>query len=193
MHCSKHVTGQELFKNKDKCETSPQNVLKCPAINRIRIILHEFNLNLLHKDQHDEYNLMDKLAPIFFDNRYTNTSLLNDFHHIKYMHRADDNNEVFSKLYEKFIDVIGAVCNVKQCQFITRHYRDRSVLHKEYIVSEDTQDNVEYNPYDARYMMDLISRIHVYIMHSYDTNRFTMHEVATVNEQTEDGDLILIR
>eukprot|EP01083_Nonionella_stella_P213362 769620_1 len=186
IHITKRIPN--VFENEYQCEIS-QNTLKCQAINRIQLILHEFNDYSLHKDRHvNQSNLMDKFESIFINNRYTNTSLLNDFHHIKYMHRADDNNEVFSKLYEKFIDVIGAVCNVKQCQFITRHYRDRSVLHKEYIVSEDTQDNVEYNPYDARYMMDLISRIHVYIIHS-KINRLKTQQIygSTLNEVALQG------
>eukprot|EP01083_Nonionella_stella_P074939 203431_1 len=54
-----------VFKNKDQCSMPHQIALQCPAINRIKIILHEFN----HKDQHEnEYTLMDKLAPIFINN-----------------------------------------------------------------------------------------------------------------------------
>eukprot|EP01083_Nonionella_stella_P316952 1151920_1 len=34
--------------------------------------------------------------------------------------------------------------------------------------------------------MDLISSIHVYFIHSYHINRFTMHELRLVNGQTED-------
>eukprot|EP01083_Nonionella_stella_P221287 790750_1 len=154
--------AHDVFQSKSKCEISQQNALKCPAINRMRVILQEFNLNPLRHE--NEYNLLDKLASIFKNNDYTNTSLLNDFHHIKYMHHADDNDDAFQKIYEYFVDGIGSVCNEKQCRFITRHYRDRSILQNDYRLSDETQNNDEYNPYDPRYMMDLISRIHVYFI-----------------------------
>eukprot|EP01083_Nonionella_stella_P083341 230388_1 len=146
--------AHQVFGNTHQCEIIDieQNTFKCQAIKRIQIILHEFN-----DDQH-EPNLVEKFATIFISNGYTNTSLLNDFHHIKYMHHADDNDDAFSKIYEHVIDGIGTVCNEKQCRFISRHYRDRSILQNDFTLSAETQDNDEYNPYDARCMMDLISR-----------------------------------
>eukprot|EP01083_Nonionella_stella_P221283 790744_1 len=175
------------FGNKRQCEIPHQDTSKCEAIKRIKYILHEFNDNPLHKDREEnESNLMDKFAAIFIDNHYTNTSLLNDFHHVKYIHDADDNDEAFAKIYEYFTDGIGTICNEKQCRFIERHYRDRSVLQNDYILSDEKHDNDEFNPHESRYMMDLISRIHVYFIHSYHINRFTLNEVRRVNEQTDD-------
>eukprot|EP01083_Nonionella_stella_P159508 520392_1 len=180
----------EVFEEKRQCEISQQGVLKCQAINRIRTILHGFNDNPLHKDPHEnESNLMNKFALIFIDNHYTNTSLLNDFHHIKYAHHADDNDDAFSKIHEYLIDGIDTVCNEKQCMFITRYFRERSILQHKCILNDETNDNDRYNSHDHHSMMELISRIHVYFIHSYDLNRFTMHELRSVNEQTEDHNL----
>eukprot|EP01083_Nonionella_stella_P221286 790749_1 len=168
--------AHDVFQSKSKCEISQQNALKCPAINRMRVILQEFNLNPLRHE--NEYNLLDKLASIFKNNDYTNTSLLNDFHHIKHMHCADDDDYMFARIYEYFIDDIGTVCNGTVCLFIRMHYRDRSILQNE------TQGTDEYDPYDPGYRMDLISRIHVYFIHSYHINRFTVDEWCDANEQS---------
>eukprot|EP01083_Nonionella_stella_P144689 452189_1 len=120
---------------------------------------------------------MNKFASLFITNHYTNASLLNDFHHIKYTHHADDTDRAFSKIYEYCIDDIGTVCNEKQCRFIHRHYRDRSKLQNDYLLSDEKHDNDDFNPHDRRYMMDLISSIHVYFIHSYHLNRFTIDEL----------------
>eukprot|EP01083_Nonionella_stella_P083340 230386_1 len=176
--------AHQVFGNTHQCEIIDieQNTFKCQAIKRIQIILHEFN-----DDQH-EPNLVEKFATIFISNGYTNTSLLNDFHHIKYTHHADDDDSVFSKIHTYFVNEIGTVCNEKQCRFISRHYRDRSTLQNQLndcILSDEKHDNDGFNPHDRRYMMDLISRIHVYFIHSYHLNRFTMHELRLANQQIE--------
>eukprot|EP01083_Nonionella_stella_P200706 734775_1 len=179
--------AHDVFGNKRQCEIPQQDILKCQAIRRIKIILHDFNNNPSQKDRHEnESTLMNQFASIFVSNCYTNTSLLNDFHHIKYVHRADDNDEAFSKIHEYFIDGIDTVCDGNQCLLIGRYYRDRSILR---ILRNEAQDNDEHNPHDPQYMMDLISRIHVYFIHSYHINRFTMDELRSVNEQTEDSNL----
>eukprot|EP01083_Nonionella_stella_P089635 250175_1 len=99
--------AHDVFGNKRQCEIPQQDILKCQAIRRIKIILHDFNNNPSQKDRHEnESTLMNQFASIFVSNCYTNTSLLNDFHHIKYVHRADDNDEAFSKIHEYFIDDI---------------------------------------------------------------------------------------
>eukprot|EP01083_Nonionella_stella_P003583 10304_1 len=175
----------KVFGNKHQCDVSqlqpqdPQFVLhplKCQAMNRIKIILHLVN------EHEDESNFMDELTSIFTPNHYTNTSLLNDFHHIKYTHHVDDDDAVFAKTYEYFVGGIGTVCDGRQCRFMSRHYRDRPTLQSDYTLNDETQDNDEYNPYDSRYMIDLISRVHVYFIHSYHINRFTLNEVRRVNE-----------
>eukprot|EP01083_Nonionella_stella_P200708 734779_1 len=179
--------AHDVFGNKRQCEIPQQDILKCQAIRRIKIILHDFNNNPSQKDRHEnESTLMNQFASIFVSNCYTNTSLLNDFHHIKYVHRADDNDEAFSKIHEYFIDGIDTVCDGNQCLLIGRYYRDRSILR---ILRNEAQDNDEHNPHDPQYMMDLISRIHVYFIHSYHINRFTTHELRVVNEQTENLNL----
>eukprot|EP01083_Nonionella_stella_P221284 790746_1 len=179
--------AHDVFASKRQCEIHPKNTLNiCQAINRIKIILHALNDDLLRENPHEnQSHLMDKFASIFIRNHYTNTSLLNDFHHIKYMHNADDNDGVFAQIYQYFIAEMDTVCKAKQCRFIRRHYRDRSVLQNDYKLCEETHDDDDYSSLDARYMMDLISRIHVYFIHSYHINRFTIHELHIANEQTE--------
>eukprot|EP01083_Nonionella_stella_P273309 927052_1 len=166
--------AQKLFADKEPCALLAQDTLNCKAMNRIKIILNEF----------DDSNFMKKFASIFIDNNYTNTSLLKDFHHIKYTHHADDDDCEFAKLFEYITDGIRTHCDGKKCQFITRYYRDRSKLQNDYVLTNDTDDE-QYNPFDVQYMMDLISRIHVYFIHSYHINRFTLDELRVVDEQME--------
>eukprot|EP01083_Nonionella_stella_P135637 412599_1 len=142
--------AHEAFGNERQCKAARHHSLNtCQAINRIKIILYEFNDDLLHKhERKNESNFMDKFAFIFISNRYTNISLLNDFHHIKYMHHVDDDDDAFSEIYHHFIDGIATLCNEKQCRFIIRRYRDRSVLQNDYTLSDVTCENDEYNAYD---------------------------------------------
>eukprot|EP01083_Nonionella_stella_P089638 250181_1 len=114
----------EVFGNQRQCEIHQKNSLgTCYAIARVKIILRELNDDLaidFHKNQQQkESKFMDKFVFIFSNNNYTNTSLLNDFHHIKYTHHTDDNDDAFSKIYQYFIGAIGRICNEKQCRFMT--------------------------------------------------------------------------
>eukprot|EP01083_Nonionella_stella_P106435 307227_1 len=181
----------KVFRTNHQCDISQQHdtvdTLNCQAINRLKIILNEFNDDsFLQNERDDESTLIDTFESIFIQNHYTNTSLLNDFHHIKYTHHADDDDDVFSKIHVYFMDGIGTACNQKKCQFIRRHYRDRSKFYDDHFNATQRQDNNGFNSHDARYMMDLISRIHVYFIHSYHIIRFTMEELQAVKEQTND-------
>eukprot|EP01083_Nonionella_stella_P235141 827135_1 len=183
-----------VFGNKRHCGMAEQNTLKCQSINRIKIIVREFNAKCLHKDRSEnESNLMDKFESIFITNDYTKTSLLNDFHHIKYTHNADENDDAFSKIYEYITDGIDTPCDVTQCRFVSRHYRlDRftmKILQNEHILGDETQNNDENNPHDPRHMMDLISNIHVYFIHSYEINRLKMQELRSIHEPTDGSNL----
>eukprot|EP01083_Nonionella_stella_P273307 927049_1 len=170
--------AHKLFAEKDQCTLSQQelpNTLTCKAMSRIKMILNEFN----------DCNFMKKFESIFIDTCYTNTSLLKDFHHIKYAHHADDDDCEFANIFSYITGGIRTNCDGRKCQFITRYYRDRSKLQNDYILTNyDTNDD-QYNPFDVQYMTDLISRIHVYFIHSYGINRFTLQELLTINEQIE--------
>eukprot|EP01083_Nonionella_stella_P184417 669391_1 len=95
--------AQKLFADKEPCALLAQDTLNCKAMNRIKIILNEF----------DDSNFMKKFASIFIDNNYTNTSLLNDFHHVKYTHHADDDDCVFEQIFSYITEAIDTRCDGK--------------------------------------------------------------------------------
>eukprot|EP01084_Bolivina_argentea_P107285 191817_1 len=78
-------------KRQDALECCSQDISACKCTNRIKMILDKFNIII------DEPN--NEIAKSF-NNSYTNTQLLNDFHHIKYDHNVDDDDNAFAKMYE---------------------------------------------------------------------------------------------
>eukprot|EP01084_Bolivina_argentea_P267388 453863_1 len=64
----------------------------------------------------------------------------------------------------------------KKCKHAQRHYRDRSKLTNAYNLSDNDENDIDR-------IIDLISRIHVYFVHSYGINRLTLDEINYVNEQ----------
>eukprot|EP01084_Bolivina_argentea_P283383 485324_1 len=73
-------------------------------------------------------------------------------------------------------------CDAMKCNHFQRHYADRSKLKNECIASENSIINV--NDYDVheQYAIQLIGRIHVYFVHSYDIDRLTPTEIEAVNK-----------
>jgi len=112
--------------------------------------------------------------------QYTNTHLIDDFYHIKIEHKVDDDDDEFDEIYKYFKQNTENNCNAKKCAFIERHYRDRGKLDNQYFVGND--DNVEFHD---EYIINLISKIHTFFLHSYDINRLTVNEKNMIKEQIE--------
>eukprot|EP01084_Bolivina_argentea_P077880 141330_1 len=162
--------------NENSC--SQDDISQCLSAQRIRIILNKFNKIIqIQTHAYDEYSTL--IENIFTGNDYSNTDFLNDFHHIKYSHKADDDDIQFNKIYTFFIEDIKDICK-KQCKHIQRHFVDRFKLNNE-CTSNNNTDTVR-NDYTLR----LISRIHVYFIHSYHINRLTLPEINAVTEQLND-------
>eukprot|EP01084_Bolivina_argentea_P271485 461985_1 len=167
------VGNKDVFticKMENSCDQD--DISQCLSAQRIQIILNEFNKIIqIQTHTYDQYSTL--IENIFTNNHYSNTDLLNDFHHIKYDHNADDDDIQFQQIYTFFMEPIKDICQQKQCKHIQRHFLDRSKL-----INECTSNN-------SSYTLRLISRIHVYFIHSYHINRLTMHEVNRVNEQLD--------
>eukprot|EP01083_Nonionella_stella_P277452 943177_1 len=103
-NCTVSFKFGELFANKDQCMLSQQRTLKCKAMNRIKIILNEF----------DHGNFKKMFSSIFANNNYTNSSLLRDFNHIKYTHQADDDDYEFANIFDYITDGIQTHCGGKK-------------------------------------------------------------------------------
>eukprot|EP01083_Nonionella_stella_P247113 857174_1 len=103
---------------------------------------------------------MSRIIDILCRNNYTNTHLMNDLNHIKYEHDVCDNDEAYFEAYSYFNDG----CDLNDC------------AHRKCV----------YSDYDNAYTMWLISRMHSYLIHSYDTHRFTLNEVHRFNDPNYD-------
>eukprot|EP01084_Bolivina_argentea_P216336 367565_1 len=152
-----------LFKDRSRCKQN--DITQCISFKRIQITLDKFNTTF------------DEIRDIFTVTNYTNTQLLNDFHHVSYDHHLEDNHEQFATIHKYLKKSMNMKCVATTCQHIDRHYRDRSKLKNEYIINDDRKLKYQYT-------IELISKIHVYFMHSYDiTNRLTLKEISTIEKQ----------
>eukprot|EP01084_Bolivina_argentea_P251525 421871_1 len=141
-----------------------ENILNCKSVERIKIILNTFNdKNMENKDA----NELTQLINTIFNDHYTNTQLINDFNHIKYHHHADDKDEIFAETFKHFTNSMQTDCHFQKCKSIERRYKDRSKLINKYTISTDTKHN-NYYDFHNEYIIKLITRIHVYFLHSYD-------------------------
>eukprot|EP01084_Bolivina_argentea_P096188 172928_1 len=80
------------------CDSTNQDILECLSLNRIKTILNTFNHSICEKTE-NHTNIIKKINDIFNDD-YTTTELLNDFYHIKYHHKIDENNIEFNKIFK---------------------------------------------------------------------------------------------
>eukprot|EP01084_Bolivina_argentea_P034776 64413_1 len=148
------------------------NVLQCDSIKRIKLILNRFQ-------QHSNDNCIDMLIDIFIKNNYTNSDLLNDFHHVKTDHNIENDYAKFAEISKYIITKDShhknMYCCAETCKSVKNHYRDRSKINQ---VDQQIKDKLNND-----YTLDLISRIHVYFIHSYDIDRLTLHEINLINEK----------
>eukprot|EP01084_Bolivina_argentea_P003496 6570_1 len=150
------------------------DVLQCLSVKRIKIILNTFNKTQSNKQQNNQ-NIMNWIKIIFTQNEYNNTNLLDDFYHIKYEHQIDGDDSEFAKVHNY---LLVSQCNINTCKHFERYHRDRTKLSNQYYLNSEHTNNGS----NAPYTLELISRIHVYFLHSYDTNRLKLKEIKTINK-----------
>lgn len=142
---------------------SGKAIAECPSARIIRIFLKKLQST-------DSSESIESIRAIFNEHNYTVTDLLNDVHHLKYEHGVDSDDEKFDEIFRFLTDVLsGNPCIVSECQYLQRHYRERGALKNEYKLtsSDDINDDV---------LMNTMSMIHCYFIHSFDLNRLTKQE-----------------
>eukprot|EP01084_Bolivina_argentea_P000968 1779_1 len=155
-------TDDFLNASNEAIDCKQDHITQCEAVNRIKMILNKFNTI------NTETNIITKMINgVFASNNYSNSCLLNDFHHMKQNHITNDDMK-FAEIYAYLVNGMDKICKNKQCNHIKRHYANRSKLNNHDI---SFSDDVH-----IRYSFQLISRIHVYFIHAYD-------EINTINEQ----------
>eukprot|EP01084_Bolivina_argentea_P034777 64414_1 len=181
------LESQDVFKDSSQCRED--NVLNCKSLQRIKIILIKWNKitqSTIVNECKDELDIL--IRDIFHDNNYTMTQLLNDFNHIKYDHYVDENDLVFGEVFQYFTKGVDIICNPRTCRQIERYYRDRSKLVNGYML-DSYEDNSDYiQDFNTKYIFNMITRIHVYFIHSNNINKFTLNDITT-NDLSGDDEI----
>eukprot|EP01084_Bolivina_argentea_P265872 450803_1 len=138
-------------------------LIQCKSAQQIKRVLKQFSA---FANEEKQWKI---------DDNYTIIQLLNDYDHIKYDHNVDNDNHEFAKMYKFLKQEINTDCNIKKCGYVERHYMDRSKLSNQYVLRNKSVDNDSKSK--SYYIMNIMSKMHVYFIHSYDINRLKLDEI----------------
>eukprot|EP01083_Nonionella_stella_P292272 994121_1 len=176
------LKGPNIFKehtNDKNCD----NVLRCVSVSRINILLKRFKS---HKD------FVQSFQDIFIANDYEYAHLLDDFHHVRYEHNVDNDLDQFDQLHSNLFAASNLVCDAHACDHIRRYYQDRTnqgdppklqSLQNSYFSANDISD-IDAND-RLHHVLQLMVRIHVYFIHSYDINRLSINDFKTIDDEIQ--------
>eukprot|EP01083_Nonionella_stella_P029997 82365_1 len=157
-----------------QCDQKEPGFSECNATVRIKFILTEIDPTS-HSKQH-----LEQFIRALMVNTYTSKSLLNDFNHIKYEHRVDDDDHAFDQCYIYLADGVTTkdvnTCDIQHCPYY-RQYKQRSKPETPVTPHEDHKESTE----TEQYMTDLLTGIHVYFIHSYQIHRVTPTELDDID------------
>eukprot|EP01084_Bolivina_argentea_P154158 268764_1 len=124
-----------VFKDTSGCISEQNDISQCISAQRIKIILTKFHeivdtnntnkSNNLTKKNNSNDVFIQLVNEIFLQNNYSNTQLVDDYHHIQDHHQVDD-DETFDKIFQYFTNNMTTQCDIQKCHHIKTHYRDRS-------------------------------------------------------------------
>ena len=165
--------------NTDELKCSLVDIRTCPSARIIKILLKQLdNLrNATNSDDeqsaiyYSESEIAQSLHSILGKHDYTISDLLDDSHHLKYEHGIDRDDTLFDAAYDYFKDITTENgCNIDKCRIVERHYRDRS------------RRGTVQKEHDSDLLLDTMSMIHCYFLHSFDTQRLTKDERDQIME-----------
>ena len=149
----------------DDLKCSLDDITTCPSARIIKILLKKLEKLRNPPNSDNEPQNANSLHSVIEKYDYTVTKLLDDIHHIKYEHGIDRDDAKFDAAYDFFKDIMTEnTCDIDDCPIVRRHYRDRG--RRDDDQKEDESD----------LLLDTMSMIHVYLLHSFDTQRFTKEE-----------------
>ena len=159
----------------------------CDSAKMVKILLKQLDksknaVNSDNEQQSDlektihsnEWEIAQSLHSVLDENDYSVTKLMEYLHHLKYENNIDEDDALFDSDYEFFKESKAENgCDIKQCRFMERRYRDRQ--------QEELMSNLEEKD---ELILDIMSMIHCYILHSYDTQRFNKEQRQIIMETT---------
>ena len=147
------------------CGFSKENIKLCPSAQTIKLLLQQ-----LHQHGDDVHSQSDGIQSLMEENDYSVTKLFDAIHHLKYDHGIDRNDALFDAAYDYFKDSSPELgCDMEKCPFFQRHHRDRGAVDDEHK--------------DDDLLMDTMSMMHCYLLHSYDTQRFSKEERQNIMKE----------
>ena len=169
MMASKEVSVTSLADPQNaepKCNLDDINT--CPSATIIKVLL--MRLQRL-RNNHNDSEIAQSLHSVLEKYHYSTTALMDDLHHLKYEHGIDHDDAKFDAAYNFFKDSTGNGCDIDKCRIIQRHYRDRGGRD----IGDNLQKGQRMRPQEE-VLLDTVSTIHFYFLHSFDTQRFTKNE-----------------
>eukprot|EP01084_Bolivina_argentea_P122447 216988_1 len=144
------------------------NFSKCSSAQNIKNALIEYHKISNNQNTKDEPELQKEKIDKIFNTNYSDDKLVNDFFHVKYSHSVHDEPQQFNLFYEYLSnhDVV-LKCEIQHCEIARRHYGRRK----------------HHDNYQNNFPKDLLSRIHTYFVHSFDTTHLTKHEIEFIENQ----------
>ena len=118
----------------------------------------------------------DSLKSVMEKHEYSATKLLDDFHHLQYEHGLNKDDTKFDAAYEFLKEcTVENGCDVNECPFMTRHYRQRG------------REDGGHHDADDDALINIMAQIHCYFLHSFDINRLTKEERNRVDLELSIG------
>ena len=145
------------------------SLVRCPSARILKGLLKR-----LHRHQ-SETSALSTLQNMLNQHNYSATNLLDDFYHILYVHGVDADDNNFDDVFSFFADTLLGGCSAGDCKYLRQHYRDRG----------SPLLNVDDEP--DEFLMDIMTMIHCYFLHSFDLYRLTKEERQRVEMELLDG------
>ena len=154
---------------------SLDDIKTCPSARILKVLLKRMEQstysvgskseNQQQRNTDHSVSVMQSLKSVLEKYDYSATKLLDDLHHLQYDHDLNEDDAKLDAAFDFFKDALSEKgCNVNECPFMVRHYRERG---RESGGSLGSDDDV---------LLDIMSQIHCYLLHSFDTNRLTKEE-----------------
>eukprot|EP01084_Bolivina_argentea_P214285 363812_1 len=105
------VTNKLNEDTTDTKQCQQDNIIQCPSMKRLEIILHKFDKYLQNNISNECKDKIEQLIRETFSDNTNYTQLVNDFNHIKYYHHADDNHLVFAEIFQYFTQNVAMNCD----------------------------------------------------------------------------------
>eukprot|EP01084_Bolivina_argentea_P215527 365923_1 len=158
---------------------------QCSSALNLKSVVVEYNKIICDQNVSSEFEIANKINELInnklLNGNYSNIKLINDFFHLKYDHKLNDDNNKFNSFY-RFIsnDEEFLLCDIQHCKGHRRYHRHRANL-RNYTSKSIENNDTNMSSYN------ILSRVHSFFIHSYD-NKLTEDEISYIEQQLNNVD-----